>query len=81
MSNSTYFDQECPTCGRRLYIRVVYLGKKVVCDHCRGEFVACDPESSRYPAAAESADALLRRADELLQHARRKTHVRASHPR
>ncbi len=31
MSNPTYFVQECPTCGRRLQIRVEYLGKRVVC--------------------------------------------------
>jgi len=68
MSNSTYFLQECPTCGRRLQIRVEYLGKKVVCEHCRGQFIACDPDSHRYGKPA-SVDALLRRADELLESA------------
>ena len=81
MSSSTYFVLECPTCGRRLQIRVEYLGKRVVCQHCRGEFIACDPESARYPDAAESATALLRRADELLQDARRRMRSRVSHPR
>ena len=43
MSNSTYFIEGCPTCGRRLHIRVEYLKKKVICQHCRREFVAGDP--------------------------------------
>ena len=43
MPNATYFVQECPTCGRRLQIRVEYLGKRVVCQHCQGKFVAMDP--------------------------------------
>lgn len=67
MSHGTYFLQECPTCGRRLQIRIEHLGRKVVCQHCRGEFVASDPASNR-PREGDSADALLRRADELLRH-------------
>lgn len=35
-----YFVQECPTCGRSLQIRVDYLGKQVICQHCRGRLVA-----------------------------------------
>jgi len=70
MSNGTYFVQECPTCGRRLHIRVEYLGRRVVCQHCRGQFLACDPTSNRSSDAA-SADALLRRAEELLRHVSR----------
>ena len=42
MSQGT-FVQECPTCGRRLHIRVEYLGRKVSCQHCRGQLMACDP--------------------------------------
>ncbi len=68
MSNSTYFIQECPTCGRRLQIRVEYLGKAVVCQHCRGRFTACDPASNRYSGVLVG-DALLQRADELLESA------------
>jgi DNA-directed RNA polymerase subunit RPC12/RpoP len=66
MSNPTYFVQECPTCGRRLQIRVEYLGRKVVCQHCQGQLVATDPANMRYEDTA-SANALLRRADELLR--------------
>ena len=72
MSNSTYFVQECPTCGRNLRIRVVYLGRQVVCQHCQAGFEACDPQSAAYPPS-DSGIAILRRADELLK--------RASHQR
>jgi hypothetical protein len=63
MSRSTYFVQGCPTCGRRLHIRVEYLGKRVVCEHCRGQFTACDPASNRY---GPSDSAIMRRAEKLL---------------
>jgi len=66
MSRSTYFIQECPTCGRTLQIRVEYLGKRVVCQHCHAKFEACDPESAAYPPS-ESGISLLRRAEELLE--------------
>jgi hypothetical protein len=65
MSNATYFVQGCPTCGRRLQIRVEYLGKKVVCDHCQGSLVAMDPADVR-EGYLDRGSALLRRADELL---------------
>ncbi|HTN77111.1 MAG TPA: hypothetical protein VL096_17750, partial [Pirellulaceae bacterium] len=42
MSKATYFVQDCPTCGRRLQIRVEYLGKRVACQHCRGQFDATE---------------------------------------
>jgi hypothetical protein len=66
MSNTTYFVQECPICGRHLQIRVEYLGKRVVCRHCQGELTATDPTNLRCDSS-EPAAALLRRADELLQ--------------
>ena len=65
MSKPVYYVQECPTCGRRLQIRVVYLGKRVVCQHCLAEFDACDP-SSKQPATSDSSRDLLLRAEELL---------------
>jgi hypothetical protein len=68
MANSTYFIQGCPACGRRLQIRVEYLAKTVVCQHCRRQFTACDPNSRRYDDQL-SVDPLIRRADELLQNA------------
>ena len=66
MGRSTYFMQECPTCGRNLQIRIEYLGKQVACLHCDAEFEACDPASAAYPPM-KSGLALLQRADELLE--------------
>jgi DNA-directed RNA polymerase subunit M/transcription elongation factor TFIIS len=66
MPRNTYFVQECPTCGRNLQVRVEYLGKKVVCQHCSAKFEASEPGS---PADAlhNSTLSLLERADQLLQ--------------
>ncbi len=66
MANSIYFIQECPTCGRNLQVRVKYLGKSVVCQHCGAELQACDPSSVNYPPT-ESSLSLLERAEELLE--------------
>ncbi len=66
MSNPTFFIQECPTCGRRLQIRVEYLGRKLVCQHCQGQMIAADPTNLRWDCA-ESNNVLLHRADELLE--------------
>lgn len=63
---SIYFVQECPTCGRSLQIRVAYLGRKVVCQHCSGKFEAFDPASNGISLEQSGTD-LLRRADELLE--------------
>jgi hypothetical protein len=78
MSNSTFFVQECPTCGRHLQIHVEYLGKQVICQHCRGRLIACDPNSNRY-GGGSAADALLKRAADLLHDVSEgKFHDRAS---
>lgn len=68
MSKSTYFVQECPTCGRSLQVRVEYLGRQVVCQHCHGRFEACD-SASIAPSHAQPGSDLLRRADQLLESA------------
>ncbi|MEN1681865.1 MAG: response regulator [Planctomycetota bacterium] len=66
MANATYFVQECPTCGRNLQVRVEYLGKRVVCQHCSSRFRATqDSSASQSEAASEST--LMQRAEELLQ--------------
>ncbi len=81
MSNSTYFVQECPTCGRRLQIRVEYLGKQLVCQHCQGRFAASDPSNVRCDEGIGNS-AILRRADQLLESVDRwKCQMRSSHPR
>jgi DNA-directed RNA polymerase subunit RPC12/RpoP len=66
MSRNTYFVQECPTCGRKLEIRVQYLGKQVVCQHCNARFEAYDATSASYPPPPSSIS-LLERAEQLLQ--------------
>ena len=66
MPSPIYFVQECPTCGRNLQVRVEYLGKKVICQHCAAKFEACDPSSGAYPPI-ESSLSLLERAEELLE--------------
>lgn len=68
MSRSTYFVQECPTCGRSLHVRVEYLGRMVACQHCHARFEACDPASRAY-RASDSGILLMRRAEELLEKA------------
>jgi len=35
-----YFVQGCPTCGRKVQIRLDYLGKYVTCHHCGASFLA-----------------------------------------
>ena len=81
MLHSTYFVQGCPTCGRRLQIRVEYLGRRVVCQHCRGHFVACGAGGRRCDEA-QPAQSLLHRAEELLKRAAERTHApRHSRPK
>ena len=65
MPGATYFVQECPTCGRRLQIRVEYLGKRVACQHCQGTFVAAEASNSR-GEVIDQGSVLLKRANELL---------------
>ena len=65
MSRSTYFVQECPTCGRNLQIRIQYLGRQVVCQHCSARFEASDPTNAAYPPVS-SGLSLLERAEQLL---------------
>jgi hypothetical protein len=65
MSRATFFIRECPTCGRRLQIRVEYLGRMVRCKHCEAHFVAYDPSTSAEPADPRLS--LLERANQLLE--------------
>ena len=56
----TYFCCECPVCGRRLRVRIGYMGKLVECPTCHRELIATGRASfDREPAIA--------RADRLLQ--------------
>lgn len=74
MSHTTYFVQECPTCGRRLQIRVVYLGRRLFCQHCGGPFFACDPSTAPVPPDLRSTG-LLERAERLLAVAEQQKHA------
>lgn len=68
MVKSTHFLQNCPTCGRQLEIRIAYIGRKVACAHCRGEFVAEEAlVTDESPSAGSST--ILQRAQELIDRA------------
>ena len=51
---SLRFVQACPTCGRRLEVRIELLGRSVACQHCRAEFIASDNQRSVQPPAPET---------------------------
>jgi hypothetical protein len=61
-----YFVQECPTCGRNLQVRVEYLGKQVICQHCGARLEACEPGTAAH-SPSSSGLSLLERAEHLLQ--------------
>ena len=42
------FLQECPVCGRPAEVQRKYVGQRVVCQHCRGDFVAAEPRHGRF---------------------------------
>jgi len=76
MSSRTYFSQDCPTCGRKLRIRVEYLGKLLVCQHCNGRLRA--REATRIDEAEESSK-ILKRANELIASVEHRREVDNSH--
>lgn len=59
--STTYFAQECPSCGRHLQVRLEYLGKWVACQHCQRQF-----EAMIAARQSDSSEELLNRANELL---------------
>ena len=64
MSWNVYFYQDCPICGRALQVCVEYLGRTVLCRHCRGEFRAT-PMNDRHHASLESGRRPLPSTEEL----------------
>lgn len=62
--SATFFVQECPTCGRKLQIRLELLGRTIACPQCEAPIEATD-ERMRSDQPHDSAELLLR-ADELL---------------
>ena len=69
MSQTTYFVKECPTCGRKLQVRVEYLGREMVCNHCGGDFLAGDANDVFTPDEEDCSDAILLRVDKLIDEA------------
>ncbi|MGY8732053.1 MAG: hypothetical protein ACKVK0_07940 [Pirellulales bacterium] len=69
MSQTTYFVKECPTCGRKLQVRVEYLGREMVCNHCGGDFLAGDSQDIFPVNDEESSGAILLRVNELIDKA------------
>jgi hypothetical protein len=69
VATGTYYFQECPTCGRSLQIRVEYLGRVVVCQHCGGSLQARDPAArtlvNPHTHILERAEQLLQTADQI----------------
>ena len=65
MSDSVYYHQGCPVCGRMLRIGVRLLGRRVYCQHCGGGFRATDPDLE----SAAAADSQIDRVEQLLARA------------
>tara|TARA_Y100001934_G_scaffold149107_1_gene178764 strand:- start:727 stop:951 length:225 start_codon:yes stop_codon:yes gene_type:complete len=64
MTQTTFFVKECPTCGRKLQVRIEYLGREMMCNHCGGDFIA-DEGVSPQPQQ-DAADPIIARVDALL---------------
>jgi hypothetical protein len=62
---TAHFFQDCPTCGRHVRIKAEYLGRRMSCLHCRGEFTASDRES-RFDAVETRPGSLLQTMELLL---------------
>jgi hypothetical protein len=67
MSKDTRIVQSCPSCKKRLHIRLKHVGKRVGCRHCLHRFKVRDPSSSF--SLSDSGMALLNRVDEVLEQA------------
>ena len=66
MPQTTYFVKACPTCSRKLQVRVEYLGRQMVCNHCGGDFLAGVDREQQSECNDDSSEGILLRADELL---------------
>jgi len=62
----TYFVQPCPTCGRRLQVKVEYMGLELACQHCSAKFISQDPSMANSHPIGNSVDDALHRADAFL---------------
>ncbi|MEW4561798.1 response regulator [Bremerella sp. JC770] len=77
MCKVTYFVQSCPTCGRKLQVKVEYLGLEVSCQHCGASFTSQDPAMVGAPLENPVDDAL-HKADAFLGRGLTSTHFPAA---
>ncbi len=63
MSYATTFLKQCPSCGRRLEIRVQCLGKNVQCTHCGSIFTASNSPANPPPPQDTLVDKAIRDAE------------------
>jgi hypothetical protein len=66
MGNATFVLRECPVCGRRLQIRVEYLGSRISCVHCDGTFTVPMTSDELRPYSKATQPTLMERAEYLL---------------
>lgn len=66
MIRPTLLVQECPTCGRRLIVRIDLLGRTVACQHCQAQFQALDPARFNRRDEPPPGPGLLERAQAIL---------------
>ena len=60
---STFYNQDCPVCGRTARVPVSLLGTSVCCQHCSGVFLgSCEDPTPHVEGT------LLERAERLLRH-------------
>ena len=72
MSDSVYYHQGCPVCGRMLRIGVRLLGQRVYCQHCGGGFRATDETLEEDEGALREVGKIQRdRIEMLLERANR----------
>lgn len=60
MPNRTSFVVACPSCARKLDVKVELLGRDVECRHCQAIFNTANPTGG--PTADQAIDRLLARA-------------------
>ena len=53
---SVRFTQSCPTCGRRVQVRVSLVGYDVACPHCQSHFRAGSDQGPSRPVGKPSVE-------------------------
>ena len=66
IKGATHFVQACPVCGRPLRVCNDDMGCLVVCQHCRGQFIASYPDRSDR-GGAEQGSSLMAHANGILE--------------